>query len=81
MSDQEIHRQRLIEQLRRNPTLPPMPDGPVLECFKALDLAQALESEVNRANGAGHTKIQINMRFEDAIALASYLRRAVLLGA
>ncbi len=81
MSDQEVHRQRLVEQLRRNPVLPDAPDGPVLPCFAALELAQALEQEVNRANGRGHTKIQINMNFEDATALASYLRRAVLLGA
>lgn len=61
--------------------LPPLPDGPYLERMNAMKLAQAIESEVNRAEAVGHKKIRIDMDFADAIALASHLRRSVLLGA
>lgn len=74
-------KERLQAQLRRNPVLPEYPDGPRLDHFSALELAQAIESEVNRAGGAGGTKIRLDMNFEDAMRLASYLRRAILLGA
>lgn len=59
----------------------PMPDGPALAHFSALELAQAIESEVNRAQGVGHTKLRLDFTFDDAIALAAFLRRAVILGA
>lgn len=61
--------------------LVPVPDGPRLDAFSALELAQAIESEVNRAQGAGHTKIKIDMTFDDASRLAAFLRRAVVAGA
>lgn len=61
--------------------LPPFPDGPYVETMDAMALAQALESEVNRAQGVGHTKIRIDMNFDDAAALANFLRRGALLGA
>lgn len=74
-------RERLQAQLRRDGgRLDPVPDGPKLECFSALELAQALESELNRAASVGHTKIRLDMTFDDAAKLASFLRRAVLLG-
>lgn len=65
----------------RGGTLAPVPDGPRLECFAALDMAQAIESEVNRAQSVGHTKIRIDLTFDDASRLAAFMRRAVVAGA
>lgn len=76
------NRERLEAHLARTGgKLEAFPDGPLLERFSAPELSQALESEVNRARGAGHTKIRIDMNFEDATALAAFLRRGTLLGA
>jgi len=80
--DQEQHRKNLQAQLKRDGgVLPDAPDGPVLAGFEALSLAQGIESELNRAKGVGHSKIRINMDLDDAAQLASFLRRATLLGA
>lgn len=68
----------LDAQLRRNPQLPDAPDGPLLDSFSALELAQAIESEVYRAAGAGLTKLRLDMNFKDASDLASFLRRAAM---
>jgi hypothetical protein len=67
---------KLQERLSTGVPLGSLPDGPTLDHFDALELAQAIESEVNRAHSMGHTKIRIDMTFEDSIAFAAYLRRA-----
>lgn len=61
--------------------LPPAPDGPVVEAFSALHLADALEHEVRRAKDNGMDKIRIDGSIEDAAKLAAFLRRAALMGA
>ena len=72
----------LAAQLRRTGgQLPTVPDGPLLPCFHALEMARALEHELERAAGRAQTKIRIDMNFNDAQELASYLRRAALMGA
>ena len=58
-----------------------VPDGPMLEAFSALEMAQALESEVNRAQAVGHTMIRVSLTFDDASRLAAFMRRAVVAGA
>lgn len=69
------------EFLTRNKgQIPAAPDGPLLPCFSALELAQAIEAELQRGAGCGQTKIQLNMNFKDAADMASYLRRAALSG-
>lgn len=78
---QEQHKARLMEQLSRNPTLPFAPNGPMLERFDSRELAAALESALHQAAVEGHDKIRISLDFADAQALASFLRRAALLGA
>lgn len=80
---EQLEHQRRLSALLQSPgyELPPAPDGPVVERFDALELAQALEHELQRAAGRGLTKIQINMNFVDAQALANCLRRAALMGA
>jgi hypothetical protein len=76
----ELKRQLLQNQIARGQGLAPMPDGPALDRYCPLELAQALEHEVNRAHAQGHTKIRIDLSFEDCLQLARTLRRAVLLG-
>jgi hypothetical protein len=77
----DLHKAALQRQLQRSGgVLPDAPDGPILESFKALEFAQALEHELQRAGGAGMTKIAVYMNFNDAQELASYLRRSVLMG-
>lgn len=58
----------------------PLLDGPSMDAFSALELAQALEHEVNRSGGAAMRKIQISLDYESASKLAAYLRRAARSG-
>jgi hypothetical protein len=51
-----------------------------MEYFSALELAQGIESEVNRIGNAEDRKIRLDMDADNAMKLASYLRRAVLMG-
>lgn len=76
------HKAALQRQLVRDGGyLPPAPDGPVLACFSALELAQAMECEIQRAQGQGLRKIQLNMSLQDAADMAAFLRRAAFTGA
>lgn len=78
---QELHREALARQMAGNAgQLPTAPTGPLLDCFKALELAQAIESEVNRAQDRSMTKIVLHITFADALDMAAYLRRAVHMG-
>lgn len=61
-------------------TLRPAPDGPVLEYWNSLDLAQVLEQEVNKAAATGMVKISLHMDLEDALRLSRSLRKLALLG-
>jgi hypothetical protein len=81
MTSQLDHKAGLERQLARTGgQVPPMPDGAKLDYFAALELAQAMESEINRAMAGGLSKLRLDMDFGDAQKLASYLRRAVLMG-
>ncbi len=71
-------KEKLEQHIASGGKLAPMPDGPLLEHIDLLELAQALESEVNRAGEHGHTKIRIDMDLADAAKLASLLRRAAI---
>lgn len=76
-----MSRELLEAQLRRDGgKIGPVPDGPTMDYFRALDLAQMIESEVTRSRGQAGTKIRMDMDHENAMALASYLRRAILMG-
>lgn len=78
---QEEHKAALQAQLRRDGgVLPSVPDGPRMEYFSALELAQAIESEAARISNADVRKIRLDMDADNAMKLASYLRRAVLMG-
>ena len=55
--------------------LPSAPDGPVIARFDALELAQALESEMERSAIYGWSKMTIHMDMIDARALAAFLRQ------
>lgn len=77
----EQNKAALQAQLRRDGgVLPSIPDGPKMDYFSALELAQAIEYEVNRMGGADGKKIRLDMDADNAMKLASYLRRAVLAG-
>ena len=54
--------------------LPSAPDGPIVEHFDRVALAQAIESEVQRASLVGWTKITLHMDMLDAMQLARVLR-------
>lgn len=75
-------KEQFAAQLRRDGgRIAPMPDGPLLPRFDALELAQAIEHTVNQSAGLGHTKVKLDLSFDDAMLLARHLRRGVLLGA
>lgn len=72
----------LLEQqlIRSGGIILPMPDGAYVAEFNALELAQAIEHEINRCRLAALSKIRIEMKLEDAHELASCLRRAASTG-
>jgi hypothetical protein len=52
------------------------PDGPLLDHYNPLELAQAIEHELVRAVMHGQKKIQIRLDFADAARLVNTLRNA-----
>lgn len=56
--------------------LPTAPDGPIVEHFDCIALAQAIESEVQRGALVGWSKITLHMDMFDALELARVLRKA-----
>lgn len=69
------HRDGLMRQIQRD-GMPSLLDGASLDAFGALELAQALEHEVNRG-GSPMQKIRVDLDYASAAKLAAYLRRAV----
>lgn len=68
---------KLVEQMiAAGGRIGPLPDGPRLATFDALQMAQAIEYELNRCAAVGWPKINITMSTEDAALVAAYLRRA-----
>lgn len=62
-------------------SIQPMPDGPtIVGRVSPLELAQALEAEVNRAQSVGHQNLRLDMGLDDASQLAALLRRMHLMG-
>jgi hypothetical protein len=55
--------------------LPSAPDGPAVEHFTPLAVAQAIEHELNRASEYGFTKVTLHMDLIDAALLARELRK------
>lgn len=72
------HKANFLAQLQRDGgRIRSVPEPTVvLPFFAALDLATGIEAALNQ----GHERVQLVMNREDAQALASYLRRAVLSG-
>lgn len=77
----EANKAGLEKYLAAGGKLLPVPDGPILAQFDPLELAQAIEFELDRMIMAGHTKLRFDLAFVDAAAMASFLRRAVEKGA
>lgn len=72
----EAARARVVRLLRQSGgVLPDAPSGPVLPRFDALQLAQAIERELERCRVAGFVKLSLHMDLADARLLASALRR------
>jgi hypothetical protein len=77
---QGVQQALLERQIAAKIPLQDFPDGPVVDRFSALDLAQAIEFEVNRAAIVGFQKIRLDCSRDDAMRLATFLRRAVSAG-
>jgi hypothetical protein len=76
MNPQEHLRQGAIDAMAKNGgKLFDIPNGPKMEVYNPLELAQALEYEVNRCGPHGWDQISINMTLDDAMKLASHLRQ------
>ena len=73
--DQTALKSRVEAMMASGQPIPDMPDGPYLEIFKPVALAQALEFEVNRCAGMGWDKVTLHMTPDDAMRLASHLRQ------
>lgn len=77
----EDHKAAFLAQYARDGNkVRPLPDGPVMPYFAALELAQAIEREITRTASTGGTKLRLDMDLNNAQELATYLRRAVLAG-
>jgi hypothetical protein len=73
---------RIVEgYLAKYGCLPAAGDGPVIERFEALALADAITQEVQRAGEYGWSKITVHMDVPDALALAKFLRANATRGA
>jgi len=72
--EQRVAKSRVQQILNAFGCLPSI--NPVTEIpeFKPLDMAQALEKNLNEAAIYGHTKITIHLDLPDAHALAQFLR-------
>ena len=68
---------RAVEKLLRlYGCLPDAPDGPVLPKFDAIQLAEAIEKELERAHEYGWSKMTLHMDLPDAYLLAQHLKGA-----
>lgn len=77
---QQRIRSALDRHLATGAPIGPMPDGPTMDAFNALEMAQAIESEVNRAPVLGFDHVSVKMTLDDASRLAAFMRRAVVAG-
>ena len=71
-----------IERLyREHGHIPDAPDGPIISQFDPMALANAIESEVSRAEKANGrcSKVSLHMDPRDALELARRLRQLALL--
>lgn len=73
--NQQALKTRVEAMLARGEKIPDMPDGPYLEIFKPVSLAQALEFEIRRCAAMGWDKITLHMTPDDAARLAAHLRQ------
>jgi hypothetical protein len=73
--NQQALKARVEAMMANGHKLPPLPDGPYLETFKPVALAQALEFEINRCGAMGWDKITLHMTPDDAARLAAHLRQ------
>lgn len=65
--------QRIMDRFGCLPSIEPLS---TLNAFNSLELAQAIEQNLNEAPIYGHTKITIHLDLPDAHALAQALRKA-----
>ena len=66
-----IRAAQIIDKFGCLPSITPLTEMPG---FNSLELAQAIEANLNEAQLYGHTKITIHMDLPDAAALAKCLR-------
>lgn len=67
---------RIVEKMMQQyGCLPAIGENATLSQFNARELAQAIESEINRSGEYGFTKITLHMDLPDAAQLAKFLRR------
>jgi hypothetical protein len=68
---------RRVERLIESKQIGPMPEGPLLERFDPIALADALEQQATRALLVFDVpKVDLRMDAADALALAAWLRQA-----
>lgn len=79
LSDQEKAK-AIVQELVRARKLGPAPDGPIIERFDPLALAQIIEMELTRCARLDLPKLSIHMDTLDAQLLASALRKLAILG-
>mgnify|MGYP003423115649 FL=1 len=67
---------RVVEKMMQQyGCLPSVGEVTTVAHFNALELAQAIEAEINRASEYGFTKITLHMDLPDAVLLARTLRK------
>lgn len=76
MNQQHAGTARVHSIIDRFGCLPSITPLTTLQAFNPLELAQAIEQNLNEATVYGHTKITIHLDLPDAHALAQSLRKA-----
>lgn len=67
---------RIVEKMMQQyGCLPAIGENTTLPKFNALELAQAIEAEINRSGEYGFTKITLHMDLPDAAQLSKFLRK------
>lgn len=77
MATQEAQKRHLEQLVRSKVQFGDFPDGPLLEVFDPLQLAEALEQQAVRAIAIFEVpKVDLRMDAGDALKLAAWLRQA-----
>lgn len=76
----ELSQQQLIAQIDSRGKLPPLIGGVTVDKFNPIEVAAAIEGQVEHAKGGILPRVELHMDCDNAIQLAVALRRIAAYG-